>query len=225
MSCKYVIFDFDGTIADSSEGVRDSLIYAYNAFSLPLPDEETIRKFFGPPLTASFMKYAGVDEETGAAMTAKYRELYTDNAMYRLKLYDGMKELLENLSNDNIKIAIASSKPKKFFDKLLNRLEIAQYFNAVSGAAMDAKDDSKREIILQSLDSLGVENKNEALMVGDRKFDILGAKGAGIRSVGVTYGFGSREEFEKAGADFIVDTPNEIYEIVKKLNSHCILDK
>ena len=119
MNCRYVFFDFDGTIADSSEGVIESIAYAYKAFNKPLPDYETIKCFFGPPLIASFMKYAGVDERTGEEMTEKYRELYTDNAMYRIKLYDGLERLLKNLSDDGIKIAIASSKPTMFFEKLL----------------------------------------------------------------------------------------------------------
>ena len=210
MNYKYVIFDFDGTVADSSEGVTASILYAYEAFAKPLPDDETIRQFFGPPLVASFMKYAGVDEETGEEMTAKYRELYTDNAMYLLKLYDGMDELLKKLKANGIKIAIASSKPIKFFDKLLNKLEIKDYFDAVCGAAMDEKSTRKKYIILNALNQLGVEDKSEAIMVGDRKYDVLGAKEAGVKCVGVTFGFGDYDELKDAGADFIVDEPMEV---------------
>ena len=212
-----VLFDFDGTIADSSEGVKASIIYAYEAFKKPLPDEETLRQFFGPPLVASFMKYANVDEKTGEAMTSKYRELYTDNAMYRLKLYDGVEKLLQNLSADGVKIAVASSKPKKFFDKLLTYLGIKRYFEVVSGADMDEKGTSKTDIILSACDQLGVEDKSQVLMVGDRKYDVLGAKGAGVKCVGVTFGFGSRQELEESGADFLADTAEEIYEIVKRI--------
>ena len=216
MNYNYVIFDFDGTVADSSEGVIASILYAYEAFAKPLPDDETIRQFFGPPLVASFMKYAGVDEKTGEEMTAKYRELYTDNAMYLLKLYDGMGELLKQLKKSGTKIAIASSKPKKFFDKLLGKLEIKEYFDAVCGAAMDEKSTSKKDIIQNALKQLGVEDKSLALMVGDRKYDVLGAKDAGIKCVGVTFGFGDYDELKEAGADFIVDEPSQIMKIVSE---------
>ena len=214
MSYKYVIFDFDGTVADSSEGVTKSILYAYESFGFQIPDEKTIRQFFGPPLVASFMKYAGVDEDTGEAMTSKYRELYTDNAMYLLKLYDGMECLLKNLKENGKKVAIASSKPKKFFDKLLDRLMIKDLFDVVCGAAMDEKSTSKKDIILNALDGLGVEDKKQAIMVGDRKYDVLGAKGAGVECIGVTFGFGDYEELKEAGADFIVDEPMQVLDIV-----------
>ncbi|MBQ7579699.1 MAG: HAD-IA family hydrolase [Clostridia bacterium] len=217
MNCRYVFFDFDGTIADSSEGVIESIAYAYKAFNKPLPDYETIKCFFGPPLIASFMKYAGVDERTGEEMTEKYRELYTDNAMYRIKLYDGLERLLKNLSDDGIKIAIASSKPTMFFEKLLTYLNIKQYFDAVCGAESDEKSTSKTDIILSACNHLGVEDKNEVIMVGDRKYDILGAKGAGVKSIGVLYGYGERSELEEAGADFFAETTDEVYKIIKNL--------
>lgn len=217
MSFKYVLFDFDGTIADSSEGVIESIAYAYKAFNKQLPDYETIKCFFGPPLVSSFMKYAGADEKTGEAMTAKYRELYTDNAMYRIKLYDGLEQLLKMLKDDGMKIAIASSKPTMFFDKLLAYLNIKQYFDAVCGARSDEKSTSKTDIILSACEQFGVEDKNEVIMVGDRKYDILGAKGAGVKSIGVLYGYGERDELEKAGADYFAETTDEVYRIVKNI--------
>lgn len=215
MSYKYVIFDFDGTIADTSEGVTASIIYALESYGIEVPSEEVLRRFFGPPLVAGFMKNVNVDEETAEKLTAKYRQLYNDNAMYLLELYDGMGELLERLKEDKIKMAIASSKPRKFFDRLLRHLEITDYFDAVSGASLDDKDSGKKEIIENACNILGVEDKSEVIMVGDRHYDINGAKEAGIKCIAVTFGFGSREEFEEAGADYIVDSPKEVYELIK----------
>lgn len=215
MSIKYLIFDFDGTLADSSQGVIASIIYALESYGYEIPDDNVLKKFFGPPLVDSFMEYIGVDEKTGEALTSKYRELYSDNAMYLVELYEGMRELLNKLKDDGIKIAIASSKPRKFFDKLLKKLELTDMFDAVSGAAMDEKGTEKKDIILKACENLGVCDKSEAIMVGDRKFDILGAHAAGIKCIAVTYGFGDVREFENAGADHIVDSPMEIYDLIK----------
>lgn len=215
MGYKYVIFDFDGTVANSSEGVSASICYALESFGIPIPPEDVMIKFFGPPLVNGFMDNVGVDEETAVALTAKYRELYTDNAMYLLELYDGVRELLEKLKVNGIKIGIASSKPKKFFDKLLEKLEITDYFSAICGAEMDAKDNGKKEIIENSIKQLGAKNLDEVIMVGDRMFDIEGAHQAGLKCIAVTYGFGTREEFEEYDAEYIVDTPEEIMNIVK----------
>ena len=144
-----------------------------------------------------------------------YRELYSDNAMYLVELYGGMRQLLEKLKVDGIKIAIASSKPKKFFDKLLKKLELTDMFDDVSGAALDEKGTEKKDIILKACENLGVRDKTEVIMVGDRKFDIDGAHAAGIKCIAVTYGFGDVQEFKKSGADHIVDSPEEIYALIK----------
>ena len=147
MNIKYMIFDFDGTLADSSQGVIASIVYALESYGYQVPDDDILRKFFGPPLVDSFMQYIGVDEKTGEELTSKYRELYSDNAMYLVELYGGMRQLLEKLKVDGIKIAIASSKPKKFFDKLLKKLELTDMFDDVSGAALDEKGTEKKDII------------------------------------------------------------------------------
>lgn len=215
MNIKYMIFDFDGTLADSSQGVIASIVYALESYGYQVPDDDILRKFFGPPLVDSFMQYIGVDEKTGEELTSKYRELYSDNAMYLVELYGGMRQLLEKLKVDGIKIAIASSKPKKFFDKLLKKLELTDMFDDVSGAALDEKGTEKKDIILKACENLGVRDKTEVIMVGDRKFDIDGAHAAGIKCIAVTYGFGDVQEFKKSGADHIVDSPEEIYALIK----------
>ncbi len=199
----FVIFDFDGTIADTSRGVFDSVIYALTSYGYKEPDEKTLFSFLGPPLHASFKRVAECDDEMAEKLTAKYRELYTDNAMYRVELYCGIREMLISLGENGIKMAIASSKPQHFFDKLLKHLEITEYFEAVCGAAFDDKENTKEAIIARAIDLLGAE-KEKTLMVGDRCFDIEGAKKNGIKSLGVVFGFDYTQELKAAGADFIV---------------------
>ncbi len=209
----YVIFDFDGTIADTSRGVYDSIIYALESYGFPTPDDDILASFLGPPLHASFMRVTGCDDKTAENLTAKYRELYTDNAMYRVRLFDGVREMLDDLKNLGIKMAIASSKPQHFFDKLLSHLEIKEYFEAVCGAALEDKENTKEAIIARAISLLGAE-KETTLMVGDRCFDIDGAKKNGIKSLGVVFGYDYTEELKNAQADFIVCNANKIKEVL-----------
>ncbi len=209
----YVIFDFDGTIADTSRGVYDSIIYALESYGFPVPTDDILASFLGPPLHASFMRVTGCDDKTAEALTAKYRELYTDNAMYRVCLFDGVKEMLEDLKKLGIKMAIASSKPQHFFDKLLKYLEITEYFEAVCGAAFDDKENTKQAIIARAISLLGAE-KEKTLMVGDRRFDIDGAKQNGIKSLGVVFGYDYTKELEDAQADFIICDASKIKEVI-----------
>lgn len=199
----YVIFDFDGTIADTRRGVFDSIIYALTSYGYEVPDENVLNSFLGPPLFASFKAATACSDEMAEKLTAKYRELYTDNAMYRLHLFEGVEEMLSKLHSMGVKMAIASSKPEKFFTKLLEHLGISQYFDVVCGASLDAIHNTKQAIIARAMAELSAE-KEKTLMVGDRVFDIDGAKQNGIKSAGVVFGFDYTEELEKAGADYII---------------------
>lgn len=206
---QYVIFDFDGTIADTSRGVYDSIIYALQSYGYEVPNDDVLASFLGPPLHASFMRATGCDDQTAEKLTAKYRELYTDNAMYRVRLFDGIKDMLVSLKENGVKMAIASSKPQHFFDKLLKHLEITEFFDAVCGASFDDKENTKEAIIDRALNLLKAD-KNKTLMVGDRCFDVDGAKQNGLKSLGVVFGYDYTEELKKAGADFIVYKASDI---------------
>lgn len=206
---EFVIFDFDGTVADTRRGVFDSIIYALTSYGYEVPDETVLNSFLGPPLHASFKKTTSCSDEMAETLTAKYRELYTDNAMYRLHLFDGMEEMLKEMKAKGIKMAIASSKPQKFFSKLLEYLEITEYFDVVCGASLDTIHNTKQAIIAKAIKELSAE-KDKTLMVGDRVFDIDGAKQNGIKSAGVVFGFDYTEELKNAGADFIVNNTDEL---------------
>ncbi len=210
---EFVIFDFDGTVADTRRGVFDSITYALTSYGYEVPDENILNSFLGPPLFESFQKTTGCSDEMAEKLTAKYRELYTDNAMYRLHLFDGIEEMLKEMKKNGIKTAIASSKPEKFFSKLLEYLGITKYFDVVCGASLGDTHNTKQQIIARAMEMLGAE-RDKTLMVGDRVFDIDGAKENKIKSAGVVFGFDYRKELENAGADFIVTTTKQLLEEV-----------
>ena len=209
----FVIFDFDGTIADTRRGVFDSIIYALTSYGYEVPDEEVLNSFLGPPLHASFKNTTSCTDELAQVLTDKYRELYTDNAMYRLQLFDGVEEMLREMKTCGIKLAIASSKPEKFFSKLLAHLGITQYFDVVCGASLGDIHNTKQAIIARAMKELSAD-KDKTLMVGDRMFDIEGARENGIKSAGVVFGFDYEDELKTAGADFIVKTTKQLLEEV-----------
>lgn len=210
---KYVIFDFDGTVADTREGVFESIIYALEKCGYGVPDEDTLNSFLGPALFSSFKRVTSCDDETAHRLVEKYRERYTDNAMYRLSLFDGVEDLLKTLKKSGVKLAIASSKPQKFFGTLLDYLKIGCYFDAVCGASFDTTHNSKQDIISRAIELLQAE-KDKTLMVGDRLFDVEGAKANGIKCAGVVFGFDYSEELKNAGADFVTATAGELLNII-----------
>ena len=205
----YVIFDFDGTIADTRRGIFDSINYALSYYGYEVPDENVLNSFLGPPLHESFKNTTSCSDEMAQKLTAKYRELYADNAMYRLELFDGVEEMLKVMKDNSIHMAIASSKPEKFFSKLLDYLGITKYFDVVCGASLSDIHNTKQQIIARAMQTLSAD-REKTLMVGDRVFDIDGAKENKIKSAGVVFGFDYAEELENAGADFIVKTAKDL---------------
>lgn len=209
------LFDFDGTLIDTSEGIFKSITYALNQDGQPVPSVDVLRKFIGPPIYDSFKNIFGyTDEDKIQWMIKKYRERYSVLGLFEAKYYDGIEELLITLRENGVKIATASSKPKRFIERILNETGFAKYIDYIGGTAFDEKGSGKTEIILNALESLNCTDKSRAIMVGDRKFDIEGAKGAGIETIAVLYGFGSREEFQKYEAEYIVENTKEIEKLI-----------
>ncbi len=209
-----VIFDFDGTLADTGRGIRRCVSVALNAYGLSETDDERLRAFIGPPLFDSFMKYCH-NEETARAMVAEYRKHYRAGGMFECDLYDGVGQMLADLYGSGIQMAIASSKPGEFVKRILSHIEIDKYFSFVSAPIIGEREPTKCELITAVIEALGAD-KASTVMVGDRMFDVDGAKQAGIKSVGVLYGFGSEEEIISHGADVICRTPQEITELILK---------
>ncbi len=204
-----VIFDFDGTICDTGEGILKSAKYALEAFGYNAPDYEELTCFIGPPLLITFQEKFGADAARADELVKKFRERYTNKGVFESKLYDGIKELLISLKKDNIKIGIASSKPQEYIETLLDHFGIKSYFDVICGVTFTADCESKASIIARCQKELNIAG-NECIMVGDKKYDIEGAKTNLIDSVGVLWGYGTKFEHIEAGAKFIVDKIEDI---------------
>lgn len=211
--CKAVLFDFDGTLVDSSEGIFKSLLYAFQCDSKPAPDEATLRKFIGPPIYDSFKTLFGYTDDKIDYMVEKYRERYRKTGFLETKVYDGIPALLRALRERNIKIATASSKPSVFIEQILKENGLYDLFDYIGGTQFDNISADKSVVLQAAMDALGV-TANETVMVGDRLFDIRGAKGVGVPCIAVLYGFGSRAEFLEYGAEYIVETPSQIQTLI-----------
>jgi phosphoglycolate phosphatase len=204
----HVLLDLDGTLTNPVEGITKSINYAMEKMNKPLVPDSLIPKFIGPPLRTGFMQNVGFTEAEAERALELYRERYMPTGLYENELYDGAKELLERLSAAGKTIAMATSKPEEMAVKLMRHFGLFDYFDFISAASMDSGGrHEKDEIIFHALDTLGIggEALQKTVMVGDRFYDIVGAKNTGVKSIAVLSGFGSRGEFEQYGADYIAE--------------------
>ena len=211
-----VLFDLDGTLTDSGEGITKSAQYALEIeFGIKVEDPHELDFFVGPPLKDSFMEYAGLTEGEAIRAIRAYRERYTVTGIYENRLYDGIGSLLAALTTEGFQIALASSKPTEFCVQILRYFGIAQYFTAIVGSELNGNRVQKSEVIEEALRRIGKSNsRSDVVLVGDRKYDVEGARAAGISSIGVTYGYGSREELEQIWPDCIVDNTEELKNVL-----------
>lgn len=203
-------FDLDGTITDSSLGITNSVMYALKRYGIEETDREKLYPFIGPPLTESFGKYYGFSKEQAVEAVGVYREYYTEKGLYENRVYDGFEETVGRLKNAGKTLIVATSKPEPFARTILEYFHLASYFDYIAGMELDGGRGTKAEVIRYAMEVCGIQDKSKALMVGDREHDVIGAKETGMDCLGVLYGFGNREELEKAGADYIVDQPEDI---------------
>lgn len=208
----YILFDLDGTIIDSREGITNCIRYALREMGLPIPEEEVLLQFIGPPLVQGFQENISMNQEDAMQATAKYRERYRDIGLYEAVVYEGVDKVLSYLKEQGIKIALATSKPEEFAVRILKHFHLAQYFDVMTGATLDGKRNTKEAVIQEALSRLCVtdDKKEKVLMIGDRKYDILGAESCGIASLGVYYGFAEEGELEEAGAFVTVQTTGQL---------------
>ena len=208
-----VLFDLDGTLTNPGRGITNSVAYALNKFGIETEDKKELYKFIGPPLLDSFMKYYGFSEEEAETAIAYYREYFRDTGIFENEVYDEIPELLEEIRNSGRKIILATSKPEEFAKRILVHFGLDKYFDFAAGATMDSSRNKKGDVIAYALKESGCSSEN-AVMVGDRLHDILGAKENGLDSIGVLFGYGSREELENAGADYIAGTVKDIIKFI-----------
>ena len=207
---QYILFDLDGTITDPKIGITSSVAYALNKFDINVENLDTLCKFIGPPLKDSFMEYYNFSEEDAEQAILYYRERFQDKGIYENFLYENFEDMLIRLKNQGKTLLIATSKPTVFAERILEHFNLRQYFDFVGGSNFDGTRTNKAEVIFHVLKENSISDLSNAIMIGDRKHDIIGAKKAGLQSVGVLYGYGNYEELEAAGADYIVKTVEEL---------------
>lgn len=206
---EYVFFDLDGTLTESTEGICNAARYALEKFGIIETDITRLERYIGPPLDTSFAEY-GLDKEQVRQAIVYFREYYNRQGKFENRVYDGIPEVLSSLLKKGKKLVVATSKPEHFANQILEHFGILQYFSFVAGATEDEKRTHKDEVIAYALQKLGIKDRSSVLMVGDRKYDVVGAKKEEIDCVGVLYGYGSRDELEQAGAAYIAETVEDI---------------
>ncbi len=216
----YILFDLDGTLTDPKLGITSSVQYALRALGIEEPSLDKLEPFIGPPLADSFREFYGLDEGQIETAIAKYRERFNDRGIYENEIYPGIAEMLAALKASGKKLSIASSKPTQFVERILDYFDIRIYFDVIVGSNMDGTRSKKEEVVEEALRQMlpseltSAEKKAAVAMVGDRRFDIEGAREHGITSVGVSFGYAPEGELEQAGADYIVDTVNALLEVL-----------
>lgn len=219
---EYLLFDLDGTLTDSSEGITKSVQYGLGSIGIEVEDLKDLLVFIGPPLDYSFREFYKLEEEQIKQATAKYRERYKKIGMYENALYPGMASLLKDLHRRGKHLAVASSKPEVFVRQILKHFNIEQYFEVIVGSGLDGSLGTKEAVVRETLSrlfpqeegqpfTLTEEQKESTAMIGDRHFDIEGGKANGIVTVGVEYGFAKAGELKEAKADYVIKTVEELH--------------
>lgn len=203
-----VILDLDGTLTDPYEGITKSVSYALEHLGFPSVPEPQLRSFIGPPLQDQFASL-GLDADGVAKAVALYRERFAERGLYENRVYDGITAALTALTGASFRLAVATSKPTLFAERIISYFGMAQEFELVAGATLDGSRRHKADIIQFALDSLAAD-ATEAVMVGDRAQDIVGARVHSMRSIGVRWGYAEPGELEAVGADIIVGSPQEL---------------
>ena len=219
---QYILFDLDGTLTDPKLGITSSVQHALRALGIEEPSLDKLEPFIGPPLADSFQEFYGLDEEQTAAAVARYRERFQDQGIYENEIYPGVADMLAALKAGGKKLSIASSKPTPFVERILDYFAIRTYFDVIVGSNLDGTRSRKEEVVEEALRQMlpagmtSAEKKAAVAMVGDRRFDIEGAKEHGLTSVGVSFGYAPEGELAQAGADFIVDTVDALSELLMR---------
>lgn len=207
MARKTILFDLDGTLTDSGEGIINCVILALEHYGLPIPDRSALRVFVGPPLQETFIKFGVPADKTDEALTI-FRSRYTTVGKFENYPYPGIRELLEKLKKKDFRLLVATSKPEEMAVEILHKFELAPYFDRICGATMDESRVSKDAVISYLLET--ESGADHMIMVGDTVFDVIGAAAHHIPTVGVSWGYGNTLDMMQAGATAIADTPQQL---------------
>lgn len=204
------LFDLDGTLFDSSEGVFASYRKGLAHFGITVEDDRELMPVMGPSLYLSFHEIFGLEGEQVQEAVRLYRVHYNAEGIYQVKMYEGIEPLLRRLKREGFTLCVATTKPQTMAEKILGFSGIAPYFDAICGSELDGRRSDKAELIDYAMKQTGFTDKNRVYMIGDRHYDMEGAVRSGVHALGVTYGFGSREELLRAGAECLADSPRQV---------------
>ncbi len=210
---KTILFDLDGTLTDSGEGIINCALLALEHFGCRLPSREEMRVFVGPPLHESFVKF-GVPADKAEEAVAVYRSRYIPIGKFENTPYPGIRALLETLKAEGNILYVATSKPEQMSVDILEHFDLAKYFDRICGASMDTSRSTKEAVIEYLIQQNG--RTDNMVMVGDTKFDIIGAKHHGIPAIGVSWGYGEVADMEAAGAAAIANTMDELLTLLRQ---------
>lgn len=218
---RYVFFDLDGTLTQSEFGIINSITYALNRMGIEVDDPESVKRFIGPPLIMAFKDFYGMSDEDATKAAGYYREYYNAGEIYNAPLYEGIEDALRTLSENGCKLYVVTSKPTVFARDIVDHFDILKYFEDVIGPDLSDRSYTKVELVERAINAAHEKfdaegssvDKKDYIMIGDRYYDIDGANGNSIDSIAVLYGYGNREEFEKAGATYIIEKACEIADI------------
>ncbi len=216
MKVNAILFDLDGTLTDSGIGIMNCLRRALTEMGERIPPDETLRLFVGPPLTEAFSEHCGMDEARAEEAIRVYRKHYSAGGLFENEVYDGIPAMLAALNERGISLYLATSKPEHYAVQIMDHFDLTKYFTYIGGALTDGKRREKAEVIAYVLETTGV-SADTCVMVGDRMYDVEGASAFGIPTLGVTWGYGAREELAEAGAAWIADTPADVVKTVDAL--------
>ncbi len=210
---KTILFDLDGTLTDSGEGIINCAALALAHFGLPVPDRDTMRVFVGPPLKDTFFRF-GVPQEKLDEAVAVYRSRYIPIGKFENFPYPGIEALLSRLRQEGHTLYVATSKPEEMSVEILDKFQLSQYFHRICGASMDEKRVDKADVISYLLAQ--APSSENVIMVGDTTFDVIGAAAHGIPTIGVSWGYGKVADMEAAGAKAIAHTMEELYALLSQ---------
>lgn len=212
MAAKTILFDLDGTLTDSGEGIINCAAMVLEKYGLPVPDYNAMRVFVGPPLHETFIQF-GIPADEADNAIALYRTRYTTIGKFENFPYPGIREMLEQLKSAGHRLFVATSKPEPMSIEILEHFDLAQYFEIICGATYDRSRSEKSDVIAHLLTQ--VDTRENTIMVGDTVFDVIGAAQHGIPTIGVAWGYGKVPDMEKAGAVAIAQTPEDLLTLLK----------
>jgi len=199
----FILFDLDGMLVNTDEGVFNCVSYALSKFGIFNPDKELLKKYMGPPLKYSFETFSGLSKEQSEQALAFYRERYKDVGIFECYAFEGIPELLSALRDKGVVLGTATSKPEEYARRILEKLDIAKFFHYITGASFDDTRAHKDQVVVEAIRRFGSPPLEDILLIGDRKYDTEGAHKVGIACCGVYMGCAEENEHETAGADYI----------------------